>query len=162
MLVGRVGRAHGLQGAVVVEPLTDQPDRRFAPGSSLLLEDGAQLRVARFEETDRYPIITFEGIHDRSAAEALRETQLYVTLAERRILAEGEYWPDDLIGLRVEDASGTELGTVGDVEVGMGQDRLVIDTPSGALILPFVSDLVPTVDLDEGLLVVEVPPGLRE
>lgn len=162
VLVGRVGRAHGLNGAVVVEPLTDAPDVRFAPGSTVVLDDGTPLTVTRLEATDRHPLVTFEGIDDRSRAEDIRGHRLYVTAADRRELDEGEYWPEELIGMRVLDRAGAELGRVSDVEIGVGQDRLIIDTDSGAFTLPFVADLVPAVDLESRVLVAELPPGIRD
>lgn len=146
----------------MVEPLTDAPDIRFAPGSKLLIDDGTPLTVTRLEATDRHPLVTFEGVHDRSRAEDLRGKRLYVDICDRRDLAEGEYWPDELIGMRVRDAAGTEVGRVSDVEIGVGQDRLIIETPSGSLMLPFVANLVPEVDRETRVLVVELPPGIRD
>ncbi|MGH8911894.1 MAG: ribosome maturation factor RimM, partial [Acidimicrobiia bacterium] len=146
VLVGRISRAHGTRGAVVVEPHTDDPASRFAPGRVVFLADGVPLTIRRYEATDRSPVVTFDGIEDRTQAEALRGSELYIPAGQRRPLGEHEFWPDELVGLSVVTVEGTRLGTVTAVETGLSQDRLTVDTPQGAIIVPLVKVLVPTVD----------------
>ncbi|MEX1271460.1 MAG: ribosome maturation factor RimM, partial [Acidimicrobiia bacterium] len=98
MLVGRIGRPHGLHGYVTVHPETDNPDR-FAPGSPVLTDSGDTLTVQKSQERGNKLLVRFEEVGDRTAAEALTGTQLFIDEAERRPLADNEYWPDDLVGL---------------------------------------------------------------
>ncbi len=160
--MGRIGRAHGTRGAVVVDPHTDEPGRRFSPGSKVFLEDGTMLKIRRYEATDRSPVVTFEGVVDRSSAETLRGAGLYIRAADRRALGEEEFWPDELVGLRVHDPEGAELGVVSSVEVGGSQDRLVVETAEGSLTIPLVTALVPVVAVADGKVVVDLPPGFTE
>ncbi len=158
--MGRIGRPHGLRGAVVVEPVTDEPEKRFAVGSNLLTSEGSTLTVARYEATDRAPIVTFVGVGDRTGADLLRGSELFIRVGERRRLDADEFWPDELVGMVVVSPSGEPLGVVSDVEIGVGQDRLLIDTPRGQVPLPFVEELVPVVDLPARRVVAVLPEGL--
>lgn len=158
LVVGRIGRPHGVRGEVTVLPDTDDPDR-FAPGAALTTEDGRSLVVATAQRyRDRGLRVRFEGIASRSDAESLRGTSLTVASSQRRPLDSGEYWPDDLVGLRAVSPDGSPLGVVAGVEFGVGQDRLVITTATGDVLVPFVDDLVG--DPDGGQIVIRDPGGL--
>jgi 16S rRNA processing protein RimM len=128
----------------------------------LLLNDGSILTVARFEATERSPIVTFEEVNDRTAAESRRGMELYIRAADRRTLGDDEFWPDELVGMEAVTPEGVRIGEVIEVEPGVGQDRLVIDTPSGAVRVPFVAALIPEVDRAERRIVADLPPGLME
>lgn len=160
VLVGRVGRPHGLRGGVVVEPVTDSPEMRFSVGSVLLTSEDIRLTVDRYEATDRAPIITFEGIVDRATAESLRGVELFIAPEERRALDPDEFWPDELVGMSAVNPSGDPIGMIADVETGAGQDRLVVETSDGPLIVPFVAEIVPDVDRQARRVVVVLPEGL--
>lgn len=160
VLVGRVTRAHGLRGAVVIETHTDDPVHRFAPGAEVSLADGTALTVARYEATDRSPVVTFITVDDRAGAEALAGERLYIEPAARRPLGENEFWPDELVGLEVVDEAGAHIGRVSEVETGQSQDRLVIAAGDAQFQVPLVRALVPVVDVDTGRVVVVLPPGL--
>lgn len=152
-------RPHGLRGAVVVEPFTDDPARRFAPSSSLTLSGGDPVEITGYEPTDRFPILTLAGFDTRSEAEALRGRELYVRPEERRALGPDEFWPDQLEGLQVVGTDGSVVGTVTRIETGPTQDRLVLDCDGEELMIPLVTALVPEVDLAGGRVVVDLPPG---
>lgn len=158
VLVGLVGRAHGLSGHVIVHPETDNP-RRFEPGAVVRLGDRV-LRVASSSRGEAGIRVRFEGVDDRTSAEALRGAELRIDDHDRRPLRRDEYWPDDLIGLRVLDATGQEVGTVTAVAEGPAQDRLVIAGPHGEAEVPFVAELVPHVDVEQGLLRLGAVEGL--
>lgn len=147
---------------MVVQPLTDEPETRFAPGAVVHLDDWTPLTVASYTPTDRHPLVSFVGLEDREMVEALRGGNLLIPGSERRRLDEGEFWPDDLVGLGVEDPAGIGIGVVADLRLGDGQDRLVVDTPRGELLVPFVSALVPVVDLEQRKVVLDLPPGFTE
>lgn len=162
MLVGRIVRPHGLHGTVVVEAITDRPEARFAPGAVLYVDDGLALTVERFEPTAKSPLLTFVEVSGRDEAEQMRDTFLYIPVEERRDLEEGEFWPDELVGMDVVDRSGSRLGSVTEVETGAGQDRLMIDTGAGMITVPFVTELVPEVDVHVRRIVVVLPQGLTD
>lgn len=160
VMVGRVVRPHGLSGGVVVEPVTDVPEMRFSVGSVLLTGGDVRLTVRHFEATDRSPIVTFEGIVNRPAAEGLRGAELFIAAGERRALDSDEFWPDELVGMSAVGPSGEPIGAIADVETGVGQDRLIVETPDGPLAVPFVAEIVPHVDRQAGRVVVVLPEGL--
>jgi 16S rRNA processing protein RimM len=162
VLVGIVGRAHGVRGDVAVEPRTDEPERRFAPGTVLRDErTGRTLRVATRRDHSGRLLVRFEGAEDRNAAEALRGIRLVVDVpVDEQPEAEGEYFDRQLIGLTVLDADGVEAGRVTAVVHLPAQDLLEVATSEGARLVPFVTALVPVVDLAAGSVQLADVPGL--
>lgn len=168
LVVGRVGRPHGLRGEVTIEVRTDDPAGRFAAGSTLMTEPAERgpLTVAAARWHSGRLLVTFEGCRDREAAQALRDTLLQIDSAELEPLEDPEeFYDHDLIGLRVATVTGEDVGIVADV-LHHGQDLLVVDgigTRSGTeIMIPFVAALVPEVDLASGTLVIDPPPGLLD
>lgn len=157
--MGRLGRPHGVRGAIVVHPETDAPDR-FRPGASLRLDDGRSLTVSSVTGRDRPLVVRFAEVGSREEAEALRGSILTIRLAERRPLEPDEFWPDDLVGARVLDPDDIELGTVIGVVEGSAQDRLRVETGGAVVEIPFVAALVPEVDLEAGFVRVAPVEGL--
>lgn len=162
-VVGRVGRPHGVQGEVTVEVRTDAPEVRFAPGAVLGAGTGRTLVVAGSRPHTGRLLVAFEGVGDRTGAEALRGTLL---TAEPPGPEAGED-PDEfhdaqLEGLAAVTPSGAPVGTVTEVVHLPGQDLLALDTPRGEVLVPFVRALVPEVDLGRGVIVVDPPEGLLE
>ena len=132
--------------------------RWFVPGAELWSGETRFVVVSSRPNRDRGMIVRFEGTTDRPGAEALRGTDLFVRPSDIPELEEGEFWPDDLIGLTAVDPAGEPLGTVTDVVYGP-QDRLVVETPAGARVeVPFMSDLVS--DPADGKIVIDAPGGL--
>jgi 16S rRNA processing protein RimM len=172
VVVGRVGRPHGVRGEVSVEPRTDEPDRRFAVGSTLLVRrpgdgpapayDVLTVASARWHQ-DRL-LVRFEELDDRTAAEAARGLVLTTTVsAGERPEDPEEYYDHQLVGLTVVTTDGREVGTVAEVLHSGAQDLLVVDREGrDAAMVPFVVALVPEVDLDGHRLVVSDRPGLLE
>ena len=168
LVVGRVGRPHGLRGEVTVEVRTDDPGQRFMAGSSLATvpAERGPLKVAASRWHSGRLLVRFAGYEDRDAAEELRDTILAIDSDELEPL-EGpdDFYDHDLIGLQVVTAVGDPVGAVSDV-LHYGQDMLVIEgtgTRSGAEILvPFVAAIVPEVDVAAGRLVIDPPPGLLD
>jgi 16S rRNA processing protein RimM len=158
LIVGRILKAHGVRGEVVVASESDNPTR-FTRGAVLGTPEGSKLVVRASRQHGASLIVSFEGIDDRTSAEELRGKLLSIEPEARRALEPGEYWPDDLIGLQVQDQEGTPLGEIIDVVVGV-QDRLVVQTSSGTVDVPFVHSLVPHVDITGGLVTVNPIPGL--
>jgi len=141
---------------------SDNPTR-FDPGSRVRSDvPGYEtLTVAHNRQSSKGGLIVgFDGISDRAEAESLNGTELFIDAAERRPLDDGEYWPDDLIGLDVVVA-GAVVGIIWRVELDTAQTRIEVRFPDGgAAEVPFVAALVPVVDLDAGFVEVVDLDGL--
>ena len=163
LVVGRIGHAHGVKGEVSVEVRTDDPDRRYAPGSVLDTDppERGPLTVESVRHHHGRLLVRFEGMADRTAAETLRGTLLVVDAATAGETDDDEWWDHDLVGLAAVTTDGTPLGTVNEVVHVPGAPLLAIVTDGGGEVLvPFVSAIVPEVDVAGGRLVVDPPPGL--
>ena len=160
VVVGRIGPAHGLRGEVFVEPRTDEPERRFAAGARLRSPSGP-LTVAGSRFHSGRLVVRFEELADRNAAEAARGTELSTEIdpSERPEDPE-EFYDHQLVGLRVETTAGELVGELARIEHNAAQDLLVIRTPEREVLFPFVSALVPEVDVAGGRIVVDDRPGL--
>ena len=159
-MVGRIGRAHGLKGEVFVEPRTDEPERRFAAGQVLGTGAGS-LTVADSRTHSGRLVVRFEELADRTAAEASRGTELTCRVDPDELPDDpDEFYDHQLAGLRVETPDGDIVGELERVEHGAAQDLLVIRTPEREVLFPFVSALVPEVDVAGGRLVIDDKPGL--
>ena len=155
--VGRIGRAHGILGEATIEVRTSEPERRFAIGAEVLTDNG-KLRVSSARVHNGILLLGFEGISDRNGIEKLRDTLLYseVDINEPGI-DEDDYHVQQLIGLRAELEDGSEYGVITEVLNLPAQDCLAIKTRSGEVLIPFVRQLVPIVDLQAKKVVV-IPP----
>jgi 16S rRNA processing protein RimM len=163
VVVGRIGRAHGIRGEVAIDVRTDEPDRRFAPSSKLLAGDRA-LTVAKTRWHSGRLLVAFTEVPDRTVAELLRGTVLEADVdPDEQPADEGEFYDRQLIGLEVRSTSDAVVGTITSIAHHAEQDTLVLRSNSGAEILvPFVSEIVPTVDLDRGVVLVADVPGLLD
>jgi 16S rRNA processing protein RimM len=171
-IVGRVRRAHGIHGELVIEPLTDVPDAVFAPGRRVFAgtvegdpsPDGRTLIV---DESRPFKgggwIVAFGGIADRSEAERWRERYVLAPQNELAPAAEHEVYLHDLFGLSVVRAGSLEpLGDVTDVyELPQGV-MLDVRRPTGSVLIPFRPEVVTQVDLAGRRLIVDPPEGLIE
>jgi len=161
LVVARVGRPHGVRGEVSVEVRTDDPDSRFFPGALLTTDPAGAgpLTIETVRDHNGRLLMTFEEVPDRSGAEELRGVLLLTDVSGDD---EEDAWYDhELVGLRVEDATGTRVGEVTGVEHGSAQDLLVLRLSDGRTgRIPFVAALVPVVDTEGGRVVVDPPPGL--
>lgn len=172
VLVGRIGKPHGVRGEVTIDVRTDEPERRFAVGTVLRARTPAGdhpagapaglLSVAGTRWHQQRLLVSFDEAPGRTEAEALRGTLLLVDLAADAAPEDPEeYYDHQLAGLTVTDVSGDVLGEVVAVQHGAAQDLLVVRTPDGrSPLVPFVAALVPEVDLERGRLVVADRPGL--
>ncbi len=169
VVVGRIGKPHGIRGEVTVDVRTDEPERRFAPDARLRVEAPrgsaapyAALTVTRTRWHQGRLLATFDELSDRNAAEAARGIVLSVTVDPGERPADpDEYYDHQLVGLTVVDLEGRELGEVSALVHGGAQDLLTVRTPDRReALVPFVSELVPEVDLDARRVVVADRPGL--
>ena len=159
-VVGRIVRPHGLAGEVVVAPVDASPVS-FERGSIFWL-DGRWLAVtrARVDNKGRW-VIALEGIAHRDAAEEMRGTELVVEADELPELGNDHYYIHDLVGCRVEDTAGDDLGEVVAVVPGP-QDRLEIERHGHRSLVPMARALLKEVDLQARRIVIDPPPGLAE
>jgi 16S rRNA processing protein RimM len=165
VVVGRVGRPHGIRGEVTVEVRTDEPENRFAPGAVLSVDGPVSaLVVDRTHWHSGRLLVHFQGIEDRNAAESLRGLLLHVERApDEEPDDPEEYYDSSLVGCSVELGDTTPVGVVTDVVHLPAQDLLAVRTPDDRdLLIPFVSAIVPLVDIAAGRVVIDPPPGLIE
>jgi 16S rRNA processing protein RimM len=154
VVVGIIGRAHGVRGEVVIELRTDEPERRFASGQQLRAEGSDRVfTVVSSRHHSGGRLVRFAELPNRTSAEAVRGVRLVVDVAARERPAEpGEFYDRHLIGLSIRTAEGVEAGRVVSVLHLPHQDLLEIDTAEGLRLVPFVESLVPHVDLEQGWL----------
>jgi 16S rRNA processing protein RimM len=162
IVVGVIGRAHGVRGEVAVVPRTDEPERRFAPGQRLRAEgSGRVFTVGTARDHSGRLLVHFEELTDRTQAEAVRGTRLATDVPAAEVPSEdGEFYDRQLVGLLARLANGAEIGPVISVLHLPVQDVLEIQTPTGVRLVPFVEALVPEVDLGAGSLTIAEVEGL--
>ena len=173
IIVGRVGRPHGIRGEVVIGVRTDEPDLRFAVGATVEVRSPdderwrrrERLTVASARWHSGHLLVAFAGITDRTAAAELTGSWLSVDSSQLPDTGDPDEFRDyELIGLSVRTCAGDPVGVVTDV-LHYGQDLLVVrreDGPGGECLVPFVKAIVPEVDISAGVVVIDPPPGLLD
>jgi 16S rRNA processing protein RimM len=166
LVVGRIAKAHGITGEVAVDVRTDDPDYRYAPGSSLTTDpqERGPLVIERARWHSGRLLVRFAGITDRTAAEGLQGTLL---VADSSTSADSDddddFWDHDLVGLSAVLGDGTSVGEVVDVLHPPGPGVLVVRRGTGdEVLVPFVRDIVPVVDVTAGQVVLTPPDGLLD
>jgi 16S rRNA processing protein RimM len=167
VVVGRIGRAHGIRGEIAVDIRTDRPADRLAPGTTLATDppERGPLTIEASRAHTGGLLLRFAGVADRNQAEALRGTLLLVDTAALPPIAEAdEFYDHQLIGLAAVQPDGAAIGTLTDVLHGAGADLLVIrlDAEPRDVLVPFVAAIVGRVDVAAGRIVVDPPPGLLD
>ncbi|WP_031508286.1 ribosome maturation factor RimM [Streptomyces megasporus] len=166
LVVARIGRAHGIKGEVTVEVRTDEPEVRLAPGA-VLATDPASVGPLTIESGRVHSgrlLLRFEGVGDRTAAEALRNTLLIAEVdPEERPEDPDEYYDHQLVDLDVVTRDGTVVGRIEEIAHLPYQDLLVVRrTDGGEVLVPFVGEIVPEIDLAAQRAVIDPPPGLLD
>jgi 16S rRNA processing protein RimM len=167
--VGRLTKAHGLKGAIKLELYTDEPERRFVPGAVFTLQvptgsvwHGKTLQLDELKWYNGHPVAFFKDVPDRTVAESLVKAILWVDHDPAEPSTDENAWYDhQLVGLSVL-RDGAVVGTVSAIDHFPAQDLLTVTTASGEVLVPFVTAIVPTVDIEAGTLTVTPPPGLFE
>jgi 16S rRNA processing protein RimM len=187
LVVGQIGKPHGIRGEVSVAVRTDEPEERFVagsvfttevprdrrvttgpaaatPASAVPYQVPAQLVIESIRWHQGRAIVQFEGVYDRNVAEALRGVLLQVDSATLSPPDDPDEFHDhQLIGLRVESLDGSALGTVDRIDHAPSSDLIVLKKAAGGTaLIPFVSQIVPTVDLAAGRIQVDLPEGLLD
>jgi 16S rRNA processing protein RimM len=169
LVVGRVVRPHGVNGEVLVQILTDAPER-FSPGAKLAAGDPddppatglLDLEIVAARPHQGRMLLRLAGYEDWDTAERLRGLLLSIPLEEARPLEDDEFWPHQLVGLEVVDQEGRRRGVVAEVLPGAAQDLLVVRRPDGGTALVPAAAALVTVELEAGRVVVRALPGLLE
>lgn len=171
IIVGRVRKAHGIRGELVVEPITDAPDAVFAPGRRVFAgtrtgDVAPDRHVLHIERSSRFKegmIVAFREIADRTAAELWRERYLLLPRDEARPLGEGEVYVHELLGMTVRLDSGESIGEVADVyELPQGLAIDVKPRGRGSTIMLLYDQSVLAIDRDARVVTVAIPEGLLE
>ncbi|MGW6394057.1 ribosome maturation factor RimM [Streptomyces sp. NPDC055103] len=164
LVVARIGRAHGIKGEVTVEVRTDEPELRLGPGAVLLTDPASAgpLTIESGKVHSGKLLLRFEGVRDRNAAEALRNTLLIAEIDPEELPEEeDEYYDHQLMDLDVVLADGTEIGRITEISHLPSQDLFIVERPDGTeLMIPFVESIVTEIDLEEQRAVIDPPPGL--
>lgn len=168
LMVGRVVKAHGITGELVVDVRTDDPARRFAPGSTLRAK-GSDRRERSYTVESVRPhgvrlLVRLSGVADRDAADALRGSVFVVDSTDLPPIDEDDtYYDHQLEGLRVQTTAGLELGTVTEVlHTAAGELLAVKREQAPELLVPFVSAIVTSVSLADGVVEIDPPDGLLD
>ena len=164
VVIGRIGKAHGIRGDVTVEVRTDEPDRRFAIGATLLTNHATPLVIADARDHSGRLLLHFVGVDDRNAAEALRGILLEADIDPTEVPEDpDEYFDRQLVGLQAVRVNGELLGSVSEIVHLPGHDLLAVTHPTrGEVLVPFVHEIVTDVDLLEGRVLIDPPGGLFE
>ncbi|MDO5719299.1 MAG: ribosome maturation factor RimM [Actinomycetaceae bacterium] len=159
--VATIASAQGLRGEVMINLTTDSPEERIYPGATLRTHPATRgpLEVETVRVHKGRLAVKFRQISDRTQAEAIRGTDLLVDTAD--IPEEDDAWyRDELIGLKVFDTQGRALGSVSDLTTGDAQDLLHVQFDGREILVPFVYEIVPQVEVAAGRIVVDPPGGL--
>lgn len=161
LLVGRVARAHGNKGQIIVNLETDFPEARFKVGTQLIVgseEEPRAIEDVRFHQGR--PLLSLRGIETMNDAEALAGAELKVLASDVPPLPAGVFYHHDLVGCEVRDTSGRRIGRVTGVEGSLERSRLVVDGDRGEVLIPLVDEICTRVDPAAQVIVVNPPPGL--
>ena len=161
LVVGRIGRAHGVLGEATIDVQTDDPDLRFKVGSKLTLDSGQELTIKSSRWHNQILLLGFEGVNDRNQIESLRD-QLISSQVDLSALAPGEYHYQQLIGCQVYLQNNELVGQVSEVVKLPGQDLLSVDKNGSQVMIPMVKQIIISIDVLEKKIVVNPPEGLLD
>lgn len=175
LVVGRVVKAHGITGEVVVEVRTDDPDIRFAPGTTLRAKKSRNGRGGSANERSFVVdsardhgarlLVRLAGVTDRDAADALRGSLFVIDSDDLPPIGEPDtYYDHQLEGLQVRTVAGENIGVVAEVLHTAAGELLSVRRPEGGgeVLVPFVGAIVTSVSLDDGSLEIDPPDGLLD
>jgi len=168
LIIGRVAKAHGVTGELVVDVRTDDPESRFTPGAILRVKASDRGEhnyvVTAVRPHGNRLLLRLEGVADRDAADALRGSLFVIDSSALPPIDESDtYYDHQLEGLLVRTTDGRDIGTVAEVLHTAGGELLAVDrADAGELLVPFVTAIVTSVSLDTGIVEIDPPKGLLE
>ena len=157
MTAALIGPAHGLRGEVILDIRSDDPEL-FISGTVFETSEQSmpELTLRSIRQHKERVVALFEEVSDREGADALRGVRLLTDEREE----EDAWYPHQLKGLQALDLQGQTLGTVKGIQMGAAQDLLLVATQSGVVMVPFVHQIVPEVDVEGGTVTIDPLPGL--
>jgi 16S rRNA processing protein RimM len=163
--VGRIARAHGIRGQVILSVDSDFPEERFRPGAELFIERNGTIETLtltslRFQR--ERPVVGIADVQTRNDAEALAGREVRVPVDRLSPLPGGTFYRHDLIGCQVETPAGEVVGTVEQVEGTSSSSRLVVAANGGEVLIPLVAEICTNIDLTARRIVVDPPAGLLD
>lgn len=164
-VVGRVARAHGIAGRVIVNPETDFVEERFQVGAELLARRGGRverMRVTAMRVHLGRPIIGLDAVETTNDAEAMAGVEFRVKVEDLEALPDGMFYRHDLIGCRVETTSGAEIGVVAAVDGELGASRLVVKASFGDVLVPLARAICVVIDIAARRIMIDPPEGLLD
>lgn len=169
LVVGRIGKAHGIRGEVNVTVRTDDPEARFAIGSVIDTDpiERGPLTVSSARTASARMVIGFEGLDNRSAADSLRGTLLIIDTADLPDLQDDDdFYDHELIGMQALHSDGHSIGIVIDILHGAAGDTVVLkpadQSGKSELLVPFVRSIVPNIDRANRQMTIDPPEGLLD
>ncbi|RDB45656.1 ribosome maturation factor RimM [Tsukamurella tyrosinosolvens] len=169
LVIGRVAKSHGIRGEIVVEVRTDSPELRFADGAVLTgrrpREKNTQAyTVAASRNHSGRLLVRLQGVNDRTAADELRGTLFLIDSADVEPSDDpDEFYDHELEGLAVRTVGGEDVGTIAEVLHAPGGELLSVKAPDGReILIPFVTAIVPGIDVAGGVVTVDPPDGLLD
>ena len=161
LVVGRIGRAHGVLGEATVQVQTDDPDVRFKVGAKLSLDNGKDLTIRSARWHNQILLLAFDGIIDRNQIEELRD-QMISAEVDITSLSPGEYHYQQLLGCQVFLQSDELIGEVDEIVKLPGQDLLSVAKNGKKVLIPMVKKIIISIDVTAKKIVVDPPEGLLD
>jgi 16S rRNA processing protein RimM len=161
LVVGKIRRTHGLRGELLMEILTEFPER-LKPGVVVYVgQEHRQLHIRSQRDHNQGLLIAFDGFHNPESAAELRNQLVFVPAGDRPPLPEGEYYHHQLLGLRVVSDEGQDLGIMRQIlETGANDVYIVVPEAGPELLLPAIESVILDIDLDRGEMYVHLLPGM--
>ncbi len=161
LVVGKLRRAHGVKGEMLMDVLTDFPERLRAGKTVYLGEEHLAMRLTHVRRQDVALLVTFEGFEDPDAVAPLRNLLVYIKAERLPKLPDGEYYHHELLGLSVVDENGAPVGTLSEIlETGANDVYLVLSPQGQEILLPAIENVILEVNLDRREMRVRVPEWL--
>ncbi|MSO25427.1 MAG: ribosome maturation factor RimM [Candidatus Nanopelagicaceae bacterium] len=161
LVVGRIGRAHGVLGEATVQVQTDDPDLRFKVGAKLSLDNGKDLTIRSARWHNQILLLAFDGVVDRNQIEELRD-QMISAEVDITSLSPGEYHYQQLLGCQVFLQSDELIGEVDEIVKLPGQDLLSVAKNGKKVLIPMVKKIIISIDVLTKKIVVDPPEGLLD
>ena len=164
LVVARIGRAHGVNGEATIEVRTDLPEERFIVGSVLVTEPSSfgPLTITSVRNHNGTLLLGFKEVKDRTAVEKLRDVLLLADVDISEGGDEDNFHIQELLGCRVVTDTGVEVGIMTDLVQLPGQDLLAVDHNGREILIPFVLEIVPEIDVENKIITITPPEGLLD
>ena len=161
LVVGRIGRAHGVLGEATVQVQTDDPDLRFKVGAKLILDNGKDLTIRSSRWHNQILLLAFDGVVDRNQIEELRD-QMISAEVDITSLSPGEYHYQQLLGCQVFLQSDELIGEVDEIVKLPSQDLLSVANNGKKVLIPMVKKIIISIDILTKKIVIDPPEGLLD